>query len=708
MASATMVPANGSPVVSVIVPFFRDEDYIRHTLQSVKVQTFQNFECLLVDDMGQDGSSKIALEFARADKRFRIISHKANSGLSAARNTGIAAAQGTYLQFLDADDMLATDALETRLGTLKKYPFAQVAGAYCTQTQVGVDFRQIMSSTQSVQGKIVDFYTSKGACPFSVHQPLVRTDVVRLAGGFNESFTTAEDHELWFRILRNGYCFVPSDFLSAFYRMKPGTSMATTTAFQHLANSHAIISAARQPMPEEMKIPGAPFHYSEPWDYYDAAVNIAARALSFGAMAGPAGIARAIHMYLPADTHFVVGRHVSTYTHIASGKARARGMIPKATPRSVGDYFVDTLGEVSTSVTKSDWAAPHPQSPERAAKGVPLDLLFLPHKDYHVETINSFRAHFERAGVSFGIVDFARKYRDEGAVGRARELGMKVFPISMVDFDWLKPRCVVTFNDWDPVVRDILMKYRDEGVGAIGIVEGVQDYDDVDTGRTRRPYQFVDHVLVPGAFDLKYFEHKKTRAEIGGVANVERLWLAPFTKPRSRSLVANVNFSYNVLEEARDGWIASVQRASEQCGVDIVVSQHPADRGDLSSYNVSSDSIYDELEQANILVSRFSTVIFEALAMGRRAVYFNPHGEKIDKFVPGNPALIVANTEAELVDALEVIKDDVADNRKVVAEYLHLHCNVDTARKRAVVAEHLARRLLELGGLSKRPLTYAG
>lgn len=104
-----------SPAVSVIVPVYQVRDYIRDCLQSLITQINPPpYELILVDDCGQDDSVELALQFLSATTNpppYQLLLHEANRGLSAARNTGIAAAEGDYLFFLDSDDQLVPDAL---------------------------------------------------------------------------------------------------------------------------------------------------------------------------------------------------------------------------------------------------------------------------------------------------------------------------------------------------------------------------------------------------------------------------------------------------------------------------------------------------------------------------------------------------------------------------------------------------------------------
>ncbi|MDS5775563.1 glycosyltransferase, partial [Streptococcus pneumoniae] len=96
------------------------ENYLRMCLDSIQNQTYQNFECLLINDGSPDHSSKICEEFVEKDSRFKYF-EKANGGLSSARNLGIeCSGGGAYITFVDSDDWLEHDALDRLYGALKK------------------------------------------------------------------------------------------------------------------------------------------------------------------------------------------------------------------------------------------------------------------------------------------------------------------------------------------------------------------------------------------------------------------------------------------------------------------------------------------------------------------------------------------------------------------------------------------------------------
>ncbi len=92
-------------MISIIVPVFRAEPYLRECIDSILAQTYTDWELILVDDGSPDGSGLICDEYAEADFRVRVI-HKENGGVSSARNLGIEQAKGSYITFIDADDFV--------------------------------------------------------------------------------------------------------------------------------------------------------------------------------------------------------------------------------------------------------------------------------------------------------------------------------------------------------------------------------------------------------------------------------------------------------------------------------------------------------------------------------------------------------------------------------------------------------------------------
>ena len=108
-----------SVLISIIVPAYNVKKYICRCLNSIISQTYKNLEIIVVDDGSIDESGKICDEFARKDKRIKVI-HKENGGLSDARNIGIDESSGEYLAFVDSDDYIRNDYIEVLLDAITK------------------------------------------------------------------------------------------------------------------------------------------------------------------------------------------------------------------------------------------------------------------------------------------------------------------------------------------------------------------------------------------------------------------------------------------------------------------------------------------------------------------------------------------------------------------------------------------------------------
>lgn len=99
------------PLVSIIIPIYNVEAYLRECLNSVINQTYPHWECIMINDASTDGSAEIAREFCACDNRFHLLNHLENRGLSEARNTGLDNAKGELITFIDSDDYVSKDFL---------------------------------------------------------------------------------------------------------------------------------------------------------------------------------------------------------------------------------------------------------------------------------------------------------------------------------------------------------------------------------------------------------------------------------------------------------------------------------------------------------------------------------------------------------------------------------------------------------------------
>lgn len=106
-------------LISVVLPIYNVENYIEKCIESILNQTYSNIEIILVDDGSPDSCPEMCDEYAKKDKRVRVV-HKENGGLSDARNAGIKVASGEYITFVDSDDYVDRDYIEFLYNTIEK------------------------------------------------------------------------------------------------------------------------------------------------------------------------------------------------------------------------------------------------------------------------------------------------------------------------------------------------------------------------------------------------------------------------------------------------------------------------------------------------------------------------------------------------------------------------------------------------------------
>lgn len=117
-------------LVSVITPTYNSKDYIRDTIESVKNQTYTNWEMVIVDDGSTDETISIINKYQEEDARIRLIKLERNQGAAIARNTAIQNANGRYIAFLDSDDRWLPEKLERQLSFMKDYGHAFTYSSY--------------------------------------------------------------------------------------------------------------------------------------------------------------------------------------------------------------------------------------------------------------------------------------------------------------------------------------------------------------------------------------------------------------------------------------------------------------------------------------------------------------------------------------------------------------------------------------------------
>ena len=135
--------------ISVVIPVYKVEQYITHTMQSLLNQTYRNFEIILVDDGSPDRSIEVAQAVLESGDLTYHVLRQENSGQGIARNTGVAAAKGEWIFFLDSDDVIQPETLEEMLALTEKYPQTDIV--YTGYQYVHEDVFRKSPDTQMVE-----------------------------------------------------------------------------------------------------------------------------------------------------------------------------------------------------------------------------------------------------------------------------------------------------------------------------------------------------------------------------------------------------------------------------------------------------------------------------------------------------------------------------------------------------------------------------
>ncbi|WP_024461939.1 glycosyltransferase family 2 protein [Marinimicrobium sp. LS-A18] len=224
-----------NPLVTIVIIAYNEERHIREAIDSALSQTYSNIEVLLVDDGSRDQTLNIAKAY---EPRIQVISQANSGNCSVPRNTGLKAAKGRFVSFLDGDDILTNDKIEKQVGLFEKYPdAAAVIGNYQNfgGTSNGDDHFSTCTALLNVinqsgghchrfdAGQAADILLEENFTIAS--SPLFQTTSVRELDGFCESLFSCEDFHLNYRVASRWPIVVTTDVL--FKRRMHGSNMSS-------------------------------------------------------------------------------------------------------------------------------------------------------------------------------------------------------------------------------------------------------------------------------------------------------------------------------------------------------------------------------------------------------------------------------------------------------------------------------------------------
>lgn len=194
---------------SVIIPYYKKRKYIERCIDAVLAQTYQDFEIILVDDGSQDDVAQFIQE--KYSGKVQLIQQE-NQGVSAARNTGIAAATNDYIAFLDADDYWSPFYLEKVAHIIKQEKNIKIIGSHYSRTKSNVE----------TENRKLDYFLIKDYFKnalrftyFFTSGTVVLREFFKQEDGFNTNLKSGEDLDVWFRaVLSGGNAFYINNVLS--------------------------------------------------------------------------------------------------------------------------------------------------------------------------------------------------------------------------------------------------------------------------------------------------------------------------------------------------------------------------------------------------------------------------------------------------------------------------------------------------------------
>ena len=225
------------PTVSVIIPTYNRAHLISRAIKSVLNQTYQDFEVIVVDDGSTDNTEEVIKEFQKKDERIKYVRHEKNKGGSAARNTGIKAAKGKYIAFLDSDDEWLPEKLEKQMKVFENAP-AKVGVVYTDMWRTMRNKRKYYFSSPMItpeDGIIYKQALDYKVMNIGIQTAVIKREVFEKVGMFDEKFPRFIDLEFFIRISKHYYFYHLGEPLVNYFDADKGIS----------ANTKALITARK-------------------------------------------------------------------------------------------------------------------------------------------------------------------------------------------------------------------------------------------------------------------------------------------------------------------------------------------------------------------------------------------------------------------------------------------------------------------------------
>jgi len=187
----------GSPMVSVVMPVYNGERHLPEAMESIRNQTFHDYEFIIIDDGSTDGSDLILSQWGKADDRLRIY-HQENKGVIASLNRGCQLAQGKYIARMDADDVSAPERFARQVHFMAGHPEIGILGTWITYIEEDGSPRG--NWRMASEPGLIGWFLLFGTC-LAHPSIMMRREVIERVGLYRREALHVEDYDLWVRAI---------------------------------------------------------------------------------------------------------------------------------------------------------------------------------------------------------------------------------------------------------------------------------------------------------------------------------------------------------------------------------------------------------------------------------------------------------------------------------------------------------------------------
>lgn len=293
-----------------------------------------------------------------------------------------------------------------------------------------------------------------------------------------------------------------------------------------------------------------------------------------------------------------------------------------------------------------------------------LKIAFIPSNDTHVKTYSELTKYIH----SYCIFNFKENNENSRKFCEKYSLNSKLFTEKALKR--YRPDIVVFSNDWGSAEKTVILWCNKNNIPTVCLQEGPLDFTDPVSNRMR----YASFAFIQGPVTLKYL--KRGMYFICGNPRIDSLKIN--RNNHIKKVLINLNFTYGIFEDYRDKWLKSVVKACNKTGLPFFISQHPRDSGkypELPVVNSNASKITEQLNDCTIVISRFSTLIYEAVFRFKDVIYYNPHKEQMEIFNEDNSGGIEkAYSYKQLFKSLLKLKSKKID-KKNTDEFKINHCS---------------------------------